>query len=86
MPAFKYSQITRFILLACCLPNIAVMSASAANYTLPLLLTNNQKLTLSTKDNENIVADNPLIKYGILVNNGAELTLLATRGVKLVSQ
>ncbi|MDH2895985.1 autotransporter outer membrane beta-barrel domain-containing protein [Rahnella variigena] len=79
MPAFKYSQITRFILLACCLPNIAVMSASAANYTLPLLLTNNQKLTLSTKDNENIVADNPLIKYGILVNNGAELTLLANQ-------
>ncbi|MBU9852866.1 autotransporter family protein [Rahnella aceris] len=77
MPAFKYRQITRFILLACCLLNIVVMSASAANYSLPLLLTNNQKLTLSTKDNENIVADNPLIKYGIMVNNGAELTFLA---------
>ncbi|WP_454843124.1 autotransporter family protein [Rahnella aceris] len=77
MPAFNTCKITRCILLACCLPNIAVMSASAANYTLPLLLTNNQKLTLSTKDNENIVADNPLIKYGIMVNNGAELTFLA---------
>ncbi|RBQ34570.1 autotransporter outer membrane beta-barrel domain-containing protein [Rahnella aquatilis] len=79
MPAFKYSQITRFILLACCLQNIAIMSASAANYSLPLLLTNNQTLTLSTKDNENIVADNPLIKYGIMVNNGAELTVLANQ-------
>lgn len=79
MPAFKYSQITRFILLACCLQNIAIMSASAANYSLPLLLTNNQTLTLSTKDNENIVADNPLIRYGIMVNNGAELTVLANQ-------
>lgn len=79
MPAFKYSQITRFILLAYCLQNIAIMSASAANYSLPLLLTNNQTLTLSTKDNENIVADNPLIKYGIMVNNGAELTVLANQ-------
>lgn len=79
MPAFKYSQITRFILLACCLQNIAIMSASAANYSLPVLLTNNQTLTLSTKDNENIVSDNPLIRYGIMVNNGAELTVLANQ-------
>jgi len=79
MPAFKYSQITRFILLACLLPNVVIMSARAANYVAPLLLTNNQKLTFSTKDTVNIDAGNALFNYGILVENGAEATLLANQ-------
>ena len=79
MPAFKYSQITRFILLACLLPNVVIMSARAANYVAPLILTNNQKLTFSTKDTVNIDAGNALFNYGILVENGAEATLLANQ-------
>ncbi|MFD3245864.1 autotransporter family protein [Rahnella aquatilis] len=40
MPGFIYRHIIRFILLILCLPDIFIMSASAANYTAPLILTN----------------------------------------------